>query len=156
MKLLSRLYMILIFAFLYAPLVIMVLFSFNEANSLSNFTGFSTKWYEELFRSEEVLDVLYNTLILALLSSLIATVLGTAAAVGIEKMRRRWVKTTVTTISNMPMMNPDIVTGISMALLFAFAMKLFNLESLFGFGTYRGDMDRGGAGKMSGLYCLRH
>ena len=135
MKVLSRLYMAFIFVFLYAPLVIMVLFSFNEANSLSNFTGFSTKWYEELFQSEEVLEVLYNTLILALLSSLIATVIGTAAAVGIEKMRKRWVKSTVTTISNMPMMNPDIVTGISMALLFAFAMKLFHMESIFGFWT---------------------
>ena len=135
MKILSRVYMTLIFLFLYAPLIIMVLFSFNEANSLSNFTGFSLKWYEELFQSEEVLDVLYNTLILALLSSLIATVIGTAAAVGIEKMRTRWLKSTVNTISNMPMMNPDIVTGISMALLFAFAMKLFNMESIFGFWT---------------------
>ena len=135
MKLLSRLYIGLIFLFLYAPLIIMVLFSFNEANSLSNFTGFSLKWYEELFQSEEVLDVLYNTLILALLSALIATVIGTAAAVGIENMRKRWVKTTVNTISNRPMMNPDNVTGISMALLFAFAMKLFHMESIFGFWT---------------------
>ena len=135
MKVLSRVYMALIFIFLYAPLLIMVLFSFNEANSLSNFTGFSTRWYEELFQSEEVLDVLYNTLILAVCSSLIATVVGTAAAVGIEKMRTRWLKTAVTTVSNMPMMNPDIVTGISMALLFAFAMKLFNMESIFGFWT---------------------
>ncbi len=135
MKLLSRLYMALIFVFLYAPLLIMVLFSFNEANSLSNFTGFSLRWYEELFQSEEVLDVLSNTLILALLSAAIATVIGTAAAVGIEKMRTRWLKTAVNTVSNMPMMNPDIVTGISMALLFAFAMKLFHMESIFGFWT---------------------
>ncbi len=135
MKLLSRLYMVLIFVFLYAPLLIMVLFSFNEANSLSNFTGFSLRWYEELFQSEEVLDVLSNTLVLALLSAVIATVVGTAAAVGIEKMRTRWLKTAVNTVSNMPMMNPDIVTGISMALLFAFAMKLFHMESIFGFWT---------------------
>lgn len=135
MKLLSRLYMALIFVFLYAPLLIMVLFSFNEANSLSNFTGFSLRWYEELFQSEEVLDVLSNTLILALLSAAIATVVGTAAAVGIEKMRTRWLRTAVNTVSNMPMMNPDIVTGISMALLFAFAMKLFHMESIFGFWT---------------------
>jgi spermidine/putrescine transport system permease protein len=97
--------------------------------------GFKHGPVEELFQSEEVLDVLYNTLILALLSAAIATVIGTAAAVGIEKMRKRWVKTTVNTISNMPMMNPDIVTGISMALLFAFAMKLFNMENIFGFWT---------------------
>ncbi|MBQ8858234.1 MAG: ABC transporter permease, partial [Clostridia bacterium] len=135
MKVLSRLYMGLVFVFLYAPLFIMVLFSFNEANSLSHFTGFSLKWYEDLFQNEEVLDVLSNTLILAVISSLLATVIGTAAAVGIEKMRSRWLKSTVTTVSNMPMMNPDIVTGISMALLFAFAMKLFGMESIFGFWT---------------------
>ncbi len=135
MKIVSRLYMGLIFVFLYAPLLIMVLFSFNEANSLSHFTGFSLKWYEDLFQNEEVLDVLSNTLILATISSILATVIGTAAAVGIEKMRSRWLKTTVTTVSNMPMMNPDIVTGISMALLFAFAMRLFNMDSIFGFWT---------------------
>ena len=135
MKVVSRLYMGLIFVFLYAPLFIMVLFSFNEANSLSHFTGFSLKWYEDLFRNEEVLDVLSNTLILAVISSILATVIGTAAAVGIEKMRSRWLKTAVTTVSNMPMMNPDIVTGISMALLFAFAMRLFNMDSIFGFWT---------------------
>ena len=119
MKALSRTYIALILFFLYAPLVIMVLFSFNEANSLSVFTGFSLQWYEELFASEEVLDALYNTLILATVSSLLATVIGTAAAVGIEKLRTRWLKATITTVSNMPMMNPDIVTGIAMALLFA-------------------------------------
>lgn len=135
MKALSRTYIALILLFLYAPLVIMVLFSFNEANSLSVFTGFSLQWYEELFASEEVLDALYNTLILATVSSLLATVIGTAAAVGIEKLRTRWLKATITTVSNMPMMNPDIVTGIAMALLFAFAMKLFGLEGLYGFPT---------------------
>ena len=135
MKTVSRIYMVLIFIFLYAPLLTMVLFSFNEANSLSVFTGFSFRWYEDLFRNEEVLEVLSNTLILAALSSVIATVIGTAAAVGIEKMRSRWLKSTVTTISNMPMMNPDIVTGISMALLFVFAMKLFGMDSIFGFPT---------------------
>ena len=135
MKILSRTYTALIFLFLYAPLVIMVLFSFNEANSLSNFTGFSLKWYQELFQSEEVLDALYNTLILAAISSVLATVIGTAAAVGIEKMHNKHLKSAVKTVSNMPMMNPDIVTGIAMALLFAFAMKLFNMESIYGFWT---------------------
>lgn len=135
MKAVSRIYMVLIFIFLYAPLLTMVLFSFNEANSLSVFTGFSLQWYRDLFGNEEVLDVLSNTLILAALSSVIATVIGTAAAVGIEKMRSRWLKSAVTTVSNMPMMNPDIVTGISMALLFVFAMKLFGMDSIFGFPT---------------------
>ncbi len=135
MKVLARIYTTLIYIFLYAPLVIMVLFSFNEAKSLSTFTGFSLRWYEELFQSEEVLIALQNTLILAVASSLLATVIGTAAAVGIEKMRTRWLKSAVQTVSNMPMMNPDIVTGIAMALLFAFAMRLFGMESIFGFWT---------------------
>lgn len=135
MKVVSRIYTALIFVFLYAPLFIMVLFSFNEANSLSQFTGFSLAWYERLFRSDEVLTTLKNTLVLAALSAAISTVIGTAAAVGIEKMRNKYVKNAVKTVSNLPMMNPDIVTGIAMALLFAFAMKLFRMESIFGFWT---------------------
>lgn len=135
MKIVSRIYTALIFVFLYAPLFIMVLFSFNEANSLSQFTGFSLAWYERLFRSDEVLTTLKNTLVLATLSALLSTVIGTAAAVGIEKMRNKYVKNAVKTVSNLPMMNPDIVTGIAMALLFAFAMKLFRMESIFGFWT---------------------
>ena len=135
MKAVSRIYTALIFVFLYAPLFIMVLFSFNEANSLSQFTGFSLAWYERLFRSDEVLTTLKNTLLLATLSALLSTVIGTAAAVGIEKMRNKYVKNAVKTVSNLPMMNPDIVTGIAMALLFAFAMKLFRMESIFGFWT---------------------
>lgn len=135
MKVVSRIYTALIFVFLYAPLFIMVLFSFNEANSLSQFTGFSLAWYERLFRSDEVLTTLKNTLVLAALSAALSTVIGTAAAVGIEKMRNKYVKNAVKTVSNLPMMNPDIVTGIAMALLFAFAMKLFRMESIFGFWT---------------------
>ena len=134
-KTVGNIYTALILIFLYAPLVIMVLFSFNASNSLSVFTGFSLDWYRELFASDEVLEALSNTLILAALSSVIATVVGTAAAIGIEKMRNKWLKSTVNTISNLPMMNPDIVTGISMALLFVFAMRLFNTDSMLGFFT---------------------
>ena len=134
-KAVGRVYTALIFAFLYAPLIIMVLFSFNSSNSLSVFTGFSLDWYKELFASDEVLEALTNTLILAALSSVIATVIGTAAAIGIEKMRTKWLKAAVNTVSNLPMMNPDIVTGISMALLFVFAMRLFGADSMLGFGT---------------------
>lgn len=134
-KTVGRVYTALIFAFLYAPLIIMVLFSFNSSNSLSVFTGFSLDWYKELFASDEVLEALTNTLILAALSSVIATVIGTAAAIGIEKMRTKWLKAAVNTVSNLPMMNPDIVTGISMALLFVFAMRLFGADSMLGFGT---------------------
>lgn len=131
----SRIYTGLILLFLYAPILIMIFFSFNEGKSLSVFSGFSLRWYSELFQSTEVLTALKNTLILAVLSSLIATVIGTAAAVGISRMRRKFVKNTILSVSNIPMMNPDIVTGISLALLFTFIMTTLGLTSVFGFWT---------------------
>ena len=131
----SRVYTALILLFLYAPILIMIFFSFNEGKSLSVFSGFSLRWYSELFQSTEVLTALKNTLILAVLSSLISTVIGTAAAVGISRMRRKFVKNTILSVSNIPMMNPDIVTGISLALLFTFIMTALGLTSVFGFWT---------------------
>ena len=134
-RILSRVYTGLILLFLYAPIAIMVLFSFNKGKSLSVFSGFSLDWYRELFGRAEVMEALKNTLILALLSSLIATVIGTAAAVGISKMKNRYLKTGMMSVSNIPMMNPDIVTGISLALLFTFVMAFLGLKSVFGFWT---------------------
>ena len=133
MKTLSRILIALVFVVMYSPLAVLILFSFNASKSTGVFTGFSLKWYAELFSSPETFLALRNTLILAASSAVIATVIGTAAAIGIEKMRTKWLKTAVNTVSNLPMMNPDIVTGISMALLFA--MRLFNLDSMLGFGT---------------------
>ncbi len=135
MKIFSRLYTALVLIFLYAPILIMVFFSFNKGSSLSNFSGFSLYWYRELFTRTDVLTALKNTLILAVLSSLIATVIGTAAAVGISALRNKAIKNTVMSVSNIPMMNPDIVTGISLALLFTFVMTVLNLNGIFGFGT---------------------
>ena len=113
----------------------MVIFSFNSSNSLASMDGFSFKWYVELFKSETVLTALYNTLILAVASAVISTVIGTAAAVGINKIRNKRAKGLIMGVSNIPMMNPDIVTGIAMALLFTFAMKMLGLSSIFGFWT---------------------
>ncbi len=132
---LPRIYTGLILFFLYAPILIMIFFSFNAGKSLSSFSSFSLHWYRELFNRAEVLTALKNTLLLAVLSALIATVIGTAAAVGISKMKNRIVKNTVMSVSNIPMMNPDIVTGISLALLFTFVMMMLGLKSIFGFGT---------------------
>lgn len=92
----------------------MVFFSFNSSRSTSVFEGFSLKWYTELFSSGETVRALQNTLILALTSAVIATLLGTAAAVAIFKMRRGAFKSSVMTVTNIPMMNPDIVTGVSL------------------------------------------
>ena len=134
-KILSRLYVGLILVFLYAPIFIMIFFSFNEGKSLSVFSGFSLHWYRELFARAEVMEALKNTLILAIVSSLVATVIGTAAAVGISKMKNRYLKNSLMSVSNIPMMNPDIVTGISLALLFTFVMTALGLTSVFGFFT---------------------
>lgn len=134
-KALSRIYTALVLVFLYAPIAIMVFFSFNEGKSLSVFSGFSFRWYGELFARAEVMEALKNTLVLALLSSVIATLIGTAAAVGISKMKNRYLKASLMSVSNVPMMNPDIVTGISLALLFTFIMMALGMSSVFGFTT---------------------
>ncbi len=118
MKALSRSYMSVIFLLLYAPIVILILFSFNEGGTLSAFQGFSIKWYKELFRDEIAFSALKNSLWLACVSSLIATAIGTFAALGLHNMRSRKLKTVLNSVTNIPMMNPDIVTGVSMMLLF--------------------------------------
>lgn len=134
-KAISRIYTGLVLVFLYAPIAIMILFSFNEGKSLSVFSGFSFDWYRQLFGRAEVMTALKNTLLLALLSSAIATVIGTAAAVGISKMKNRYLRASIMSVSNVPMMNPDIVTGISLALLFTFVMGILGTASIFGFWT---------------------
>lgn len=131
----SKIYVFLIFVFLYAPLLIMAFFSFNEANSTAVFSGFSLKWYKELFRDEETLSALKNTLVLAVTSSLISAVIGTAAAVGISKMKKGFTRKAVMTVTNMPMMNPDIVTGVSMMLLFVIVGGIVNSKNVLGFPT---------------------
>ncbi len=135
MKTMSRLYTTLIFVFLYAPIGILVLFSFNASNSTGVFSGFSLHWYEELWRDSATLAALKNTLILAVTSSVIATVIGTAAAVGIDRMKNQYVKGALISATNIPMMNPDIVTGISMMLLFVFVGGLLKLDNNLSFAT---------------------
>ncbi len=135
MKMTSKLYTTLIFVFLYAPIAILVLFSFNATNSTGVFAGFSLRWYEELFKDSATLTALKNTLILAVTSSLIATVIGTAAAVGIDRMKSQYVKGALISATNIPMMNPDIVTGISMMLLFVFVGGLLKLDNNLSFWT---------------------
>lgn len=111
----GRLFMFFIFVFLYAPIVVVMFFSFNEGSSNTVFTGFSLKWYQEVFESRTVMKSLYTTLTVAGLSTLIATVVGTFAAIGFHNMKRKWRKPLMT-INNIPMMNADIITGVSLAL----------------------------------------
>lgn len=116
---LKRGYTFLIFFFLYAPILVLIIFSFNESKSRANWTGFTFKWYQQLFEDQYILNALYNTISIALLSALIATVLGTAAAIGIHAMKK-YPKLFVMNVTYLPILNPDIVTGISMMLLFIF------------------------------------
>lgn len=135
MKTALKVYTLIIFILLYAPIAVMIFFSFNESNSLVIFSGFSLKWYRELFKDSATLEALKNTMILAVMSSLIATVIGTAAAVGIDRMKKGWTKRAIMTVTNIPMMNPDIVTGISMMLLFVFVGRLVDKQGVLGFPT---------------------
>ena len=135
MKIISRLYIALIMIFLYAPIAVMVVFSFNSSNSTAVYEGFSLHWYTELFVNSSVLTALSNTLILALSSAIIATIIGSAAAVGIYSYRKKWTKSAIMSVTNIPMMNPDIVTGLAMMLLFVFVGRLLALRSSLSFIT---------------------
>ncbi|MBQ8264353.1 MAG: ABC transporter permease subunit, partial [Oscillospiraceae bacterium] len=135
MKTASRIYTAIIFIFLFAPIAILLIFSFNEAKSLSVFSGFSLKWYQELFRDSETLAAVKNTLILATSAALISTVMGTAASVGINKLRSRWYRAAMDQVTNIPMINPEIITGISLMLMFVFVGRIFGATSSLSFWT---------------------
>ena len=135
MKPAAKVYTALIFLFLFAPIAILLVFSFNATKSLSVFSDFSVKWYRELFKDEETLRALQNTLVLAVTASIISTAMGTAAAVGIHRLRRKYLKTAFDTVTNIPMMNPDIITGISLMLMFVFVGRLFGLSTSLSFWT---------------------
>ena len=135
MKHASKIFTALMFIFLFAPIVILLVFSFNEGRSLSVFAGFSLKWYKELFRDTETLNTVRNTLILAICAAGVSTVMGTAAAVGIDRLRSRYMRSALDMVTNIPMINPDIITGISMMLMFVFASRLFGFANSLSFIT---------------------
>ena len=121
----SRLFMGLVFLFLYAPILLLIIFSFNAGNSSAVWKGFSLKWYVELFQDRLIMQSVYTTLLVSVLATLIATVAGTFAAIGFYNMKRRW-RNPLLTINNIPMMNADIVTGVSLCLLFVAAFGAWN------------------------------
>ena len=118
-KIFSSGYMFLIFLFLYIPIFILIIFSFNSSKSKSVWSGFTFGWYEKLFHNELIISSLINTLVLALISSVIAAIIGTAAAIGIYSMKKA-AKTVIMNITYLPILNPEIITGVSFMLLFAF------------------------------------
>lgn len=127
-KSLQKLYLALIFIILYAPIVTLIVLSFNQSKTRSKWGGFTLKWYKELFQNEQIMSAFYTTLVIAFLSAAAATVIGTAAAIAIQGMKNRW-RTLYMGVTNIPMMNAEIVMGVSLMLLFiACRMTL-------GFGT---------------------
>lgn len=135
MKTLSRLYIGLILFFLYAPVAVMIVFSFNSGSSVWVFEGFSLDWYKGLASNTSMLTGLQHTLIIAVLSAVISTVMGTAASVGILALRKRISRSAVMSVTNIPMMNADIVTGVSLWLMFVFIGNLFGIKESLGFLT---------------------
>ena len=116
---LKKIYVGLIFIFLYAPIVTLMVLSFNSSKTRSKWGGFTLKWYAELFSNESIIQAFWNTMIIAFLSALIATILGTAACLGMRTMKRK-TKDIIMGVTNIPMLNAEIVTGISLMLLFLF------------------------------------
>lgn len=135
MKIASKIYTALIFIFLFAPIAVLLVFSFNESKSLSVFEGFSLKWYLELINDSMALETLKNSVVLALSAMAISTIIGTAAAVGINKLRSRWYRSVMNTVTDLPMTNPDIITGISLMLMFVFVGRLFGASTSLNFFT---------------------
>lgn len=135
MKVVRRIYTAFVFIFLYAPIALLILLSFNTTKNTFKISGFTLNGYEQLFSGAgNLLPLFGNSLLLALFSALIAALLGTAAAVGISKMKKP-LRSAVMYVTNIPMTNPDIVTGVSMALLFVFIGMIFRVENILGFWT---------------------
>jgi len=135
MKTASKIYLAIVFIFLYAPLAVMILISFNGGESTTVMDGTSLRWYQEMLRDSATLQALKNTVLLSVSSAVISTILGTIAALGIDRMRSGHLRSTVMTVTNIPMMNPDIVTGISLMLLFVFTGTILRLETYLSFWT---------------------
>lgn len=135
-KTLGKIYIIIIMLFLYLPILTLIILSFNEAKSMSVFKGFSLKWYVEMFQSRLIMGALINTLSIALLAGIIATVIGTMAVIGIDSMKPK-TQTVLLGFNNIPMLNADIVTGIALMLSFLmFGISLGYCTILFSHVTF--------------------
>jgi spermidine/putrescine transport system permease protein len=143
MKWYAKTYIGVIIAFLYMPIMVLIVYSFNESKSRSYFTGFTLGWYKQLFTNSLIISSLRTTLIIALASSVAATAIGTAAAIGISNMKKVS-RAVVMNLTYMPIINPEIVTGVSLMLLFGIFVEFFkwlgentgvNIAFEFGFST---------------------
>ena len=124
----KRFYLFIIFLFLYTPIITLMVFSFNNSKTMGKWSGFTLKWYEQLFSNQRLMSALYYTILIALLASVIATIVGTIRAIAISQMKGK-LKALILNINYLPVLNPDIVTGIALMSLFIF------LNFNFGFTT---------------------
>ncbi len=130
----KRIYLILILIFLYAPILTLVVLSFNSSKSRAKWGGFTLDWYKELFQNEDILNALYTTLIIAFLSAFIAVIIGTMASIAMNAMKKT-PRMILTAVTNIPMLNADIVTGISLMLLFIGINTVLRINFELGFTT---------------------
>lgn len=117
------------YIFLYLPIITLAVFSFNDSKSMAKWNGFSLKWYEKLLSNSRIMDALYYTLLVAVIASVVATIVGTITAIGIHKMRKGQLRGLLLNVNYLPVLNPDIVTGVALMSLFVF------ISAEFGFTT---------------------
>ena len=134
-KVISTIVISLVLVFLFAPMLVLIVFSFNSGNSTAAVDEFSLYWYGVLFRDAETLNALKNSVILAVSSAAISTLMGTAAAYGLGRMRKKYLKNSIMSVTNIPMMNPDIITGISLMLMFVFVGTMLGFLDKLSFWT---------------------
>lgn len=120
----------IIFVFLYAPILALVIFSFNDSKSMAVLNGFTFKWYIELFHNETILSALYYTVTIAIIASVVSTIFGTITSIGIHKMKKGKAKSTLLNINYLPVLNTEIVTGVAIMSLFAFAKMDFGFNTM--------------------------
>lgn len=125
----KRFYLAIIFIFLYAPIVTLMIFSFNNSKSMGKWNGFTFKWYGELIHNDSLMEALYYTILIAIIASVIATIVGTITAIGIDNMKKKR-KALLLNINNLPIINPDIVTGIALMSLFIFLKLDFGFKTM--------------------------
>ncbi|MCC3865910.1 ABC transporter permease [Terrisporobacter petrolearius] len=129
-KFTSNIYLTLVYVFLYAPIISLAVFSFNDSKSMAKWNGFSLRWYQELLQNERILDALYYTIFIAVVASVIATIVGTITAIGIHKIRQGKVRGLLLNINYLPVLNPDIVTGVALMSLFVFIRLEFGFTTM--------------------------
>ncbi len=135
-KLFTNIYTVLMFVFLYMPILVLIVFSFNDSKSTAKWAGFTLKWYSELFSNSMIMNSLYYTLLVATITAVVSTILGVFASFGIHYMKK-WQQNMVLNINSLPMLNPDIVTGVSLMIVFVFVgMRLGLLTMIIAHITF--------------------